>query len=257
MRLPVADIAAFYATPLGRLVLSTLRHKLAQAWQSAPRLRVIAYGHAAPLIEGFTAAERRGALIPEAANVTQTGGVAQAVVAEAAWPLPDASVDRLVMLHALEEAADARRVLREAWRVLADDGLMILIVANRRSLWAMIETSPFAAGRPYSRSQLCALLSGAMFEPTAVATALHFLPIPNRAALSLAPGWERLGGVIDGWGLPRILPNIAGVNLIEARKAMARPIGTARAELLPRGRLIAAPQGVQRLGATVTKEGRE
>jgi hypothetical protein len=49
------------------------------------------------------------------------------------------------------------------WRVLAPEGKLLLVAPNRTSLWAQVERSPFAHGRPYSRSQLDRLLRDAMF----------------------------------------------------------------------------------------------
>nr|WP_246408430.1 methyltransferase domain-containing protein [Parvularcula dongshanensis] len=155
-----------------------------------------------------------------------------AVVSDFLWPLPDASVDRLLIVHGLEDVSGPRRMLREAWRVLADDGLMIVVCANRRGLWALVETTPFSVGRPYSRRQLDMLLQGAMFAPTAYATALHFPPVNHEALLRVAGSWERVGSAIGALGPPFFLPNLAGVNLIEARKSMAVPIKGSKAEVL-------------------------
>ena len=56
--------------------------------------------------------------------------------------LPDASIDRVLAVHSLEMAANARDQLREIWRVLAPGGRVILVVPNRRGLWARGEATP-------------------------------------------------------------------------------------------------------------------
>ena len=60
------------------------------------------------------------------------------------------------MVHALEHAEDPRETLKEMWRVLAPNGRLVIVVPNRRGLWASFEHTPFGSGRPYSRGQLIA-----------------------------------------------------------------------------------------------------
>lgn len=235
VRTPVSELLSFYDTPLGALVSEIVTAKLVQAWGRADGCRVVGFGHAAPFLGGFTGAERRAAFVPEGMGAVAGGEVPTVLVRDHEWPLPDASVDRLLIFHGLEEVAGPRRLLREAWRVLSDDGALIVGAANRRGPWSMIETSPFAAGRPFSRRQLDELLRGSLLEPTAHATALHFPPIPRGGILSLARAWERLGNTIEGWRLPLLLPNLAGINFVEARKATALPVGGSKVEaFLPR-----------------------
>lgn len=238
MRLAVSELEGFYASPLGAVAEASLRRKLIEAWGEADRLRVAGFGYTQPYLDAFTRAERLVAMSPAGAGVRAGGGVPSCLVSESAWPLPDASIDRLLIMHGLEETGDPRRLLREAWRVLTDDGLMIIAVANRRGPWSMVETSPFAAGKPYSRRQLDEVLKAAMFGATAHATALYFPPLNNRALLRLAPTWERMGATIEEWRLPPIFPNFAGVNLVEARKLTALPISGSKAEVFRPGILM-------------------
>ena len=77
-----------------------------------------------------------------------------ALVDELELPLPDAAVDRVLLVHALEMSHDATALLREVWRVLASGGQLLAVVPNRRGLWARMDTTPFGHGRPYSRSQI-------------------------------------------------------------------------------------------------------
>ena len=230
MRTGVSEMVSFYDGLLGRLASEHVTAKLDEAWGTAKGLRVAGFGYASPFMSAFREAERIVTLLPEGLASAHDEGVPVAVTGAHLWPLPDASVDRLVIVHGLEEVPGPRRVLREAWRVLTDDGLLIVVCANRRGIWALAERTPFGAGRPYSRSQLDGLLKEAMFAPTAYAQALHFPPIQHDALLRLAGTWERLGDAIGA--LPILLPSIAGVNLIEARKSMAVPVTGSKAEVL-------------------------
>jgi alpha-ketoglutarate-dependent 2,4-dichlorophenoxyacetate dioxygenase len=45
------------------------------------------------------------------------------------------------------------------------EGRLLLIVPNRRGIWARLDSTPFGHGRPYSRGQLERLLGDALFTP--------------------------------------------------------------------------------------------
>ncbi|MGV6819882.1 MAG: methyltransferase domain-containing protein [Parvularcula sp.] len=237
MRTSVTQLSQFYASPLGSLVAGIIRDKLVQAWGAADRLSVVGVGFADPFLSVFGGARCRLSLAPAALGV-EAGAHSTCLTEDFFWPLKDASVERLLVIHGLEETPGPRRFLREAWRVLSDDGLMIVVAVNRRGPWALAENSPFAAGRPYSRHQLDELLSAMMFQPTARATALHFPPLANSWLMKFAPTWERMGAGIEGLNLPPVLPNLAGLNFIEARKSTALPAGGSRAELFRPGVLL-------------------
>jgi SAM-dependent methyltransferase len=139
------------------------------------------------------------------------------LVEENRWPLPDSSIDRLLIVHGLEEASDPRRLMREAWRVLAPEGRLIIVAAHRRGLWSVIDTTPFAAGRPYLRRQLDDLLQAAMFRALSWQGALYFPPFGARFLLRAASAWERAGA--------KLWPGLGGVLMVEAVKELLAPVG--------------------------------
>ena len=108
-------------------------------------------------------------------------------------PLPDASVDQLLCVHCLEVAERAGPLLREMWRVLAPEGRLLLIVPNRRGLWARFDTTPFGHGRPYSRGQLERLLTDALFTPLEWTSALYMPPLDRQWLVRWATAFERIG----------------------------------------------------------------
>jgi SAM-dependent methyltransferase len=168
----------------------------------------------------FGAAERTLALAPDAQGVIHWPQGAKnlaGLVEENRWPLPDASIDRLLIVHGLEEASDPRRLMREAWRVLAPDGRMIIVAAHRRGLWSVIDTTPFAAGRPYLRRQLNELLQSAMFRALNWQGALYFPPFGARFLLRASSAWERAGA--------KVWPGLGGVLMVEAVKELLAPVG--------------------------------
>ena len=67
-----------------------------------------------------------------------------------------------------------------------------------------------------------------MFAPTAQASALYVPPI--RQLGRIAPLWERTAERLEPLAIP--LPSVAGVELVEARRALAAPASGSKAEAL-------------------------
>ena len=157
-------------------------------------------------------------------------------------PLPDAAVDRILLVHALEMSDDPEGLLREVWRVLAPSGRMIAVIPNRRGVWTRTDNTPFGHGRPYSRSQITQLLRQTWFTPTAWGEALFVPPVAGGWFLRSAMAWERVGAALS-------LP-FAGVHIVEATKQVYRAIPAKR----ERTRLIPALEPV--LVPSSTRDGR-
>ena len=108
----------------------------------------------------------------------------------------DAVFDRVLLVHALEES---ERRASDAARGLARDGAgraLVVIAANRWSLWAQSDATPFGYGRPYSRTQLAALLGDSMFEPVVSARALYAPPWRWTPLMRAADAFERVGEMV-------------------------------------------------------------
>ena len=131
-------------------------------------------------------------------------------------PLPDASIDRVLLIHGLEMSQDAAALLRELWRVLAAGGQLLAVVPNRRGVWARMDNNPFGHGRPYSRSQITSLLRETWFTPVAWSEALYVPPIGRSWFLRSAGAWERVGALLPG--------PFAGVHIVEATKQVYRAL---------------------------------
>jgi SAM-dependent methyltransferase len=142
--------------------------------------------------------------------------VLSALVEDSSLPLADNSIDKLLAVHCLEVTEQVTPLLRELWRVLKPEGRLLVIVPNRRGIWAHVDTTPFGHGSPYSRSQIERLLSEALFSPVSVATALHVPPFDRSILVRGATAWERVGA--------RLSPGLGGVLLVEARKETMAPI---------------------------------
>ena len=128
-------------------------------------------------------------------------------------PFAAGAFDRVLLVHALEEADDPAMLLTEAVRALAPAGRIILAAAARGGLWARAESTPFGHGRPFTRRQLEGLVRDAGLEPSAWSLTLYCPPWSP--LLGLADGFEQVGR--------RITPGAAGLILLEAtRQAYAR-----------------------------------
>ncbi|HUG62463.1 MAG TPA: class I SAM-dependent methyltransferase [Methylomirabilota bacterium] len=229
MYLDVIDLRDFYAGDLGITVRFILDGRVRALWPTVSGDRVLGFGFATPYVGQFRdEAERILAFMPAGQGVVNwpgDGPTATALVVEDMLPLPDAAVDRVLLVHALEMANDPREVLREVWRVLAPGGRMIAIVPNRRGLWARVDTSPFGFGRPFSRRQLTQLLRESLFSPVGWGEALHMMPLKRRRFRRSAETWERIGG--------HLWPAFAGVIIVEATKQLYQGLPVRRRARVP------------------------
>jgi SAM-dependent methyltransferase len=251
MSMDVVDLRAFYHGRLGQVARRILRAKLRARFPDVTGLRVLGAGFAAPFLGVFREeAERVLAFMPAEQGVMdwQSGrGAASALVEEEIWPLPDAAVDRIVLIHALENADDPREVLRECWRCLAPGGKLVAVVPNRRGAWSRLEATPFGHGRPYSRGQLTNLLRDAQFAPVHWTEALMFPPIERGMVLRSAVWLERVGASL--WA------PFAGVLMVEAVKQVYTPVRAKKKAAKVRKVEVADPVLVPG-GAVNTRTGR-
>lgn len=203
MRRSVEDLKTFYQTPLGESARRLIGVKLSEAWKDVQGQDVLGIGYPVPWLEQLGEARRILAAMParQGAEIWPADmRVRTVLVEEDALPFPAGLFDRVLLVHALEEAADPHRLLLEASRLLSPSGRLIVVVAARGGFWAHAERTPFGHGQPYSRSQLDAALRAAELEPLAFSYALHAPPIMLRWAglmEKVAPMvWPVTGGVI-------------------------------------------------------------
>ena len=220
----VVDLRNFYAQRLGVVARRFISRGIRARWGDTTSLRVLGIGYATPYLGLFREeAERCLALMPAPQGVVRwpsSKPALAALVEEDDLPLTDAAVDRVLLVHALENSTDPVGLLREAWRVLAGGGRLLAVVPNRRGLWARMDTTPFGHGWPYSRSQLTHLLRETWFTPTGWGEALYVPPISRGWFLRSAVAWERAGSTISA--------PFAGVHIVEATKQVYRAIPARR-----------------------------
>ena len=212
----VVDLRDFYETQLGAMARRMIRRGVRSMWPDVKGQRILGLGYATPYLRQFlTEAERTLAFMPASKGVLHwpsEGRGLTALVDEAELPLPDLSVDRVLLVHGLESSEYQRDMLREAWRVLTGEGRLLIVAPNRGGIWARLERTPLGWGQPYSAAQLSRLLRDNMFTPTRSRRALYIPPLRTRALLRSAPAWERIGS--------RWFPTFGGVVLVEAGKQL-------------------------------------
>jgi len=239
MTIDVIDLRDFYSRRLGIVARQLINRGIRERWPNAEGQRVLGIGYPTPYLGLFREdAERCIAFMPAAQGVLKwpTGRPALAsLVDEFSLPLPDAAVDRILLVHALEICDDPAALLREVWRVLAPSGRVIAVIPNRRGVWTRTESTPFGHGRPYSRAQITDLLRQTWFTPAAWGEALFMPPYAGRWLLKSALMWERAGTALS-------LP-FAGVHIVEASKQVYRviPAKRERARLIPSLKPVLVP----------------
>ena len=210
----VVDLNAFYGGRLGQVARRMIRRRLRALWPDVRGLSLLGLGYATPYLGVFRAeAARTLAVMPASQGVMAWPRDESRLVAladEAELPFADGTIDRVLLVHAIECSEQLRPMLREVWRVLDPGGRLLVVAPNRRGIWARLERTPFGHGHPFSPPQLSRLLRESMFSPLRSAAALFVPPHGSRVFLRSAGAWERVGA--------RCWAPFAGVVLTEAAK---------------------------------------
>ena len=245
MHLDALDLKEFYGTALGSVVRRLLGRHLRKCWKDVRNARVFGLGYATPYLGQFRhEAEPLGALMPGELGAVPwpTQGPRSSVLVDATdLPLIDECADLLLLVHMLEWSEKSRALLRELWRVLSPNGRLLIVVPNRRGLWARIDTTSFGYGHPYSRGQLERLLGDCFYAPTGWWPGLFMPPVHRQLVLNTAIAWERVGHYT--W------PGFSGVLIVEAQKRIYAPIG--KAAKAPKGKFQTVPARVSAMAEAV------
>ncbi len=211
-----SDLEQFYASRKGQLARRLIGLQLRQLWPQVAGKTVVGLGFAMPYLDVFAEeADRAVALVPSGSIVQrwpEEGPNRLAIFQEDEIPLADQSVDRLLLVHALETCRSLDRLMREIWRVLADDGRIVLIVPNRHGIWSLSDTTPFGQGSPFTAGQLQRLLARHLLVRGEARRAMFVPPWNLQLLQRMAIPLERAG--------QRLWPQFAGILLAEAEKQL-------------------------------------
>ena len=210
----VIDLCDFYKNGLGKTAQTLISHCIRGVWPNVSNQRVLGLGYAIPFLDIFqNEAERTIAVMPAQQGFLHWPGEESGRVilcAEEEIPLPDVSFDKILLVHALECTEQLRPMLREVWRILADGGRLVVVVPNRRGIWARLDHTPFGNGNAYTPAQAQHLLRDTLFMPIRTERALFMPPVRSRLIVASSRVWEEVG--------KRTFPSISGVLILEFRK---------------------------------------
>lgn len=239
----VVDLREFYASRLGNTTKRLISNRLKPASGDSKGAVVLGLGFATPYLGDIApSAERWLAFMMARQGVIHwpsEGAVCSALADECDLPLLESTVDLALVIHGLELSEAPDEMLKEVWRVLAPQGRLLLVVPNRRGLWARFDSSPFGYGQPFSRPQLAGLLRESQFSAVSWSQALFFPPSSRSLVLSSA-------SVIEG-AMGKIMSGLSGVIIVEAVKQVyAVATGKRLRRLAPRMRPVLAPASAPR-----------
>lgn len=102
----VLDLEEFYGSTLGQMTARLLRTRLREIWPNVRGEAVLGLGYASPFLRPFVEeATRVLSFMPAQQGVTRwprEGRNLATLVDELDLPLPDRSVDRVLLVHAME-----------------------------------------------------------------------------------------------------------------------------------------------------------
>ena len=203
-----AAVGIGYATPYMPIVARFARERLQLMLTDSPTSPPANPWHDTPSESETASTDSTSTLSP-----ATTSDIVTAITRADSLPLLSASLDMVLIAHAIENLADGTAVdalLAEIWRVLRGDGRLLAVVACRPSFW---QKTLGAAG--YTRLGLKTLLRRHGFVVHVCQPALILPPLAWASYQRLAAGAESKQALF-GW-------LHAGVLLIDAKKTMYTP----------------------------------
>lgn len=209
----IKSLLDFYATPLGELVHLYVQDTVDQ-FLNIKQGSILGLGFATPYLkESLFETNQVMAFMPEyIGGITWPTPAASrtAVVKEDSLPLPNKSVDRILLIHGVEFAKNAQRMIGELSRILKSDGKILIIAPNKRGIWSHFENTPFGFGHSFSMSQLSQILSNEGFKCLIKERFLYFPPSQSLYTQSFFAPMEMIGSYL--------IPKLSGLNAIIADK---------------------------------------
>ncbi len=228
----IINLRNFYATGFGESVRLLIADSILQFWPNTNGDVVLGMGYAVPYIEPYL--EQAATLI--ACMPAQQGAIywphnsdnLTLITHESELPFAESSINRVLLIHSMENSEQLSWMISEIWRVLTPNGKLLAVAPNRHSLWSRSSRSPFGYGRPFSMSQIRDLLTEQQFAITRTSSALFIPPTRIRFLWKAAAKLEKIGkffcGFLGGF--------LGGVLMVEAEKqiysAIRQPVVEAK-----------------------------
>lgn len=225
----VIDFQKFYDTELGHIYQSRLQSFIQNLWPDLKGQFVLGLGYPFPYLEGYLKNTERLCVMTNAPqgvihwpseekNLT-------ALIDFDAFPIPDQSVDCILVIHGLEYSQNLHEFFRELWRVLKSNGRLLVITPNRRSFWAQLDDTPLGYGNPYTMTQLTKLIQDHQFSIIRSMRGLYVFPSQNPLIRTTFPFFESIG--------PTLLSKFSGIVAVEATKQLYASFGLKEKRAFP------------------------
>ncbi len=218
MRLDVIELKNFYnGTELGRTTKELINRVLDTKINTDIGSLTIGFGFACPFLEKkIKDRENKNILLlmPSEQGVLpwpERSKSVTALVDEVSWPVNTSAADLILISHGLEVSDNQDLLLKEAFRVLKDSGRLVILVPNRTGFWTRSDSTPFGYGKPYSKSQLKALLKKNQFQIDNITPSLYGFPAKKGYWLKALLLWEKVGKKLNSFFL-------GGLLVVEAKK---------------------------------------
>lgn len=211
----ILSLRQFYASPFGEAARRLIASSLKEFWPGANGDVLLAIGYATPYLEPYLGDASLLVCMPAHQGAAYWPPERNNLVFlsyESELPLKENSVNRILLLHSVENTEQLASMLKDLWRVLTPGGRVLAIVPNRLGFWSRSSRSPFGYGRPFSMMQLRDLMTNHQFTLTRSSSALFVPPAGWRLLWRIAPKIE----MICKW----ICPFFGGVLLVEAEKQL-------------------------------------
>jgi ubiquinone/menaquinone biosynthesis C-methylase UbiE len=139
MLLDAINLHEFYTSHLGLTTKRAIGKHIREVWPEVKNMNVLGIGYCPPYLNAFRS-KAKGVIsvMPVSQGILQQSNKVasqSSLTSEAELPLPDLSMDRVRIIHALEYVESVRPMMRKVWRVLSRNGRIIVVTPNRRGIW--------------------------------------------------------------------------------------------------------------------------
>ena len=116
----IIEIRNFYNSTLGLITQRLINRRIRNLWPDLTGMEVLGIGYTTPYLDSFRVEARHNiSAMPDAQGVLHwpaNGENLTSLVNETELPFADVSMDRVLLVHALENSENIRPMMREVWR---------------------------------------------------------------------------------------------------------------------------------------------
>jgi hypothetical protein len=216
----VVSLRQFYSTKFGESARRVTMQAVLKMWPELKDDSLLGVGYTSPYLDYYL--EQGGQVMVcmpayQGAAYWPPGAANRVCITdETALPFQENSVNRVLMVHSVENSEQLSLMMSEIWRVLTPGGRVLMVVPNRLGLWSHFSNNPFGSGRPFSMTQMRELMSEHEFSVLRSDTALFMPPLAYATICGFARWFEKSGSFL--------FPILGGLLLVEAEKQIYAPV---------------------------------